>query len=335
VDPLSWAVDEPGPYQAGYRSWEVEFTSLADGSIRTVKVNAWYPTEATTGDEVRYLETFLDPDSLGDAAVADAVHASGYPVHVYSHGDLGWGGASDFLVRYLASHGWVSVAPDHTGNTLLDGTETKPTALYVHRPQDTIAVLDALEALPDDDPLSSANTDDVLMSGHSLGSYPTWANLGATYDPLALEEQCPTLDDGGCTDQELDAFASGELDDPRVAAGITLAGAIRTGFFGSSGHTTVHGPMMLMSGTDDPDGTPDSWDGLSGIERSWVEIEGGCHQAFALGACANLETDLGYHIVDTYALAFGRAHVLGDDSVAGVLDGSETVATEAFLTLGD
>ena len=93
--------------------------------------------------------------------------------------------------------------------------------------------------------------------------------------------------------------------------------------------------MMLMSGTDDPDGTPESWDGLSGIERSWVEIEGGCHQAFALGACANLETDLGYHIVDTYALAFGRAHVLGDDSVAGVLDGSETVATEATLTLGD
>ncbi len=32
------------------------------------------------------------------------------PVQVYSHGDRGFPGTSHFLMRYFASHGWVSVA---------------------------------------------------------------------------------------------------------------------------------------------------------------------------------------------------------------------------------
>jgi hypothetical protein len=95
--------------------------------------------------------------------------------------------------------------------------------------------------------------------------------------------------------------------------------------------------MMLMSGTNDSDGIPSSWDSLEGIERSWVEIEGGCHQTFGLGSCETLEAETGFQIVDTYALAFGRQAVLDDTdaTVQAIVEGSLEVATEATLVTGE
>ena len=68
----------------------------------------------------------------------------------------------------------------------------------------------------------------------------------------------------------------------------------------------------------------------------WIDIEDGCHQTFATGICADLEAEEGYAIVNAYALAFGRAHVLGDDSaeVVGVLDGSVTVSERVTMQQG-
>ena len=45
--------------------------------------------------------------------------------------------------------------------------------------------------------------------------------------------------------------------------------------------------------------------------------------------------DEGFRIVNAYALAFGRSVLLGDASVAGVLDGSEAVSEAVTLTLGE
>ena len=42
-----------------------------------------------------------------------------YPLIVFSHGNGGLGVQSFFLTEYLASHGYVVVCPDHTGNSLL------------------------------------------------------------------------------------------------------------------------------------------------------------------------------------------------------------------------
>ena len=63
------------------------------------------------------------------------------------------------------------------------------------------------------------------------------------------------------------------------------------------------------------------------------DIEGACHEMFGVGTCANLSDDLGFPIVNTYALAFARRHILGDerDAVTGVIDGSTSVSELATL----
>lgn len=330
VDPLSWPIGEDGPYQVGFQSWEVSYTSLA-GSERTISVNAWYPTEDTTGASAVYLGAFPDDASLAEATLAASAHNGTYPVHVHSHGYQGYGGTSADLMRHHASHGWIAVAPDHINNTLLDHEDPLPTAHYVHRPEDITAALDALEAQ-----FPAADTEAVVVSGHSFGaSYTTWASAGATFDADSLSTYCTELYEGQCSEAELSAFLSGELADPRVVASIPMAGAIRRGFFGPEGHRSVSVPVLLMSGTEDGDSVAESWDEMDGVDRVWVSLEGGCHQTFALGACETLDVTEGFRVVNAYALALGRSVVLEDTSVDGVLDGSEAVSEVTTVLLGE
>ena len=114
-----------------------------------------------------------------------------------------------------------------------------------------------------------------------------------------------------------------------------MAGAIRRGFFGAEGHRSTDVPVLLMSGTEDGNSVADSWDEMDGVDRIWVSLEGGCHQTFALGACETLEVAEGFRVVNSYALALGRSVVLGDASVGGVLNGSETVSEVASVLLGE
>ncbi len=83
-----------------------------------------------------------------------------------------------------------------------------------------------------------------------------------------------------------------------------------------------------MTGSADDVGMADDWPRLGGVDRTWIDLAGGCHQTFALGVCDTLDPALGYEVVNAYALAFGRAHVLGDqsDAVSAALDGSAPVA---------
>ena len=59
-----------------------------------------------------------------------------------------------------------------------------------------------------------------------------------------------------------------------------------------------------------------------------IDVEGGCHQLFGLGGCFEVEDDVGFPIVSTYALAFARRHVLFDDdaTVVGIVDGEVEVS---------
>ena len=339
VDPAAWAVDEPGPYRTGHRSWELTFASNIDGGDRTITVHAWYPTEATEGDDVSYLGIYSDEISLGNAEAAPPAHADGYPVHLYSHGNTMFGGDASHLMRLFASHGWVSLAPDHTDNLLTDSVDGSiPTSVYIHRPQDLVETLDLIEGLDPSDPLSAAVTDSVLVNGHSRGCDDVWMTMGASIDPDSLAEACTRMDQGSCSEEELAAFLSGDVSDQRMAAGITMAGTINRSYHSDEGHLSVRGPVLLMSGSNDSGhAVSESFDSLEGIDRSLLDIEGACHGSFNMGFCETLETDLGYHIVQTYALAFGRRHLLGDDDekVMGVLDGSVEVAAEATIQLGD
>jgi len=321
------ALHEMGPYAVGYRTLSIDYEPEGQGVTRTIAINVWYPSSDTEGRRVTYAGLFIDHDSWMDATPAPPADAAGYPVHLHSHGHRGFGGTSAFLMRHYASHGWVAIAPDHTGNTFGDFTEPNPTNLYFLRSMDASASLDALEALPETDPLAGlVRTDAVVMSGHSFGVTTAWGSVGAAYDVAGIQARC----DAGelaCTDEEIAAFSAG-VHDPRVVAAIGMAGALRSQWYGDTGFASVSVPFFAMSGSLDDVGADAQFAQVMGLDLTWIDIEGGCHQAFALGSCDEITDDVAYPIVNEYALAFGRRHVLGDDdpSVLSALDGSREVS---------
>jgi hypothetical protein len=67
----------------------------------------------------------------------------------------------------------------------------------------------------------------------------------------------------------------------------------------------------------------------TGSDLTWIDVQGGCHQYFALGACMNIPDAEQTPIVGTYALAFARKHLLNDPdaAVAAVLAGTRPVSS--------
>ena len=108
-----------------------------------------------------------------------------------------------------------------------------------------------------------------------------------------------------------------------------MAGGIRRNFFGDSGHLGVEVPLMLMSGSEDGDGIPNSWTELQELDPLyWMELIGGCHESFAMGVCSTLDPELGFSLVNAYSLALGRSAVLGDgdSDVVALLTGEKSLS---------
>ena len=320
IDPLAWAVDEAGPYPVGFQTWEHRYRPTGWDEDRGIAISLWYPTEDASGSAGTYYGVFEDELVFADAEpLSSPVHAGGFPVHAYSHGYSGYGAASPFLMRHFASHGWVVVAMDHTGNTMSEHTDDLPTHFRWLRGEDVSAALDAIE--------DRGDTSRVLLSGHSFGGYTTWITAGGPFDMDYVESGCED-----CSDNDLERFAAG-VHDPRVAAAMPLAGSAGS-WIGVEGHDAVEVPVFMMSGTEDPGHDPtEVWEQTSQVELSWASFLGGCHQLWALGQCTEFDTDEGFAAVNTYALAFARQAVLGDTSeeVTAILDGSTEVHPDVEL----
>lgn len=332
-DPLDWDLGAPGPFAAGFRRIETTYVPPGESEPRVITVDVWYPASEAEGAHPAYLggTLFLDRQAWTDAPLARSPYGDTYPVHVHSHGHQGFGGTSADLMRYFASHGWVAVAPDHVGNLLNDNLDPMPVAMSYYRSFDITAALDAVAALPEGDPLAGVlDTSRVVMSGHSRGVHTVWATIGATFDTAQVTARCDSGALQLCNESTVAVFEAG-LRDPRIVAAIPMAGSIQQDWFGDDGHSSVDVPILAMSGTNDPVGADRQFEITGDIDLRWVEIEGGCHQTFALGGCSTLDDALGYSIINTYALAFARKIVLGDDDprTEGIVDGSIEVSTLA------
>ena len=319
-DYREWAPDSAGPLRPGYTVVEVSYSPGSGEGTRTIPVHVWYPTEATTGEEVVHEGIFPDLEALGGAPAAASVHVHGYPVLVHSHGSQGYAGNSAFLHAHFASHGWVVLVPDHVGNTLTNNDDPRTTAHYIHRPQDLSAALDAAEdGVFADVGLPPLDVSRVVASGHSFGVYTLWAIAGGTYDAELVAAAC---DGGGalgptCTDTEEAAFLAG-FGDERVIATVPMAGSIKRDIFGPGGHASVGTPMLAMSGTNDPVGAESQFEDSPEVPLTWVDIEGACHQTFGLGTCDTMDTEEGFVLVESWVLSFARVQLLGDDSADAV-----------------
>jgi predicted dienelactone hydrolase len=325
-------ITEQGPFNIGFKRFPITYQPPGDNP-RTIMMNIWYPTKDKTGTGVTYANVFPDPQSWEDASLAPPLSSCGYPTIEYSHGYEGVGGGAAYMMRHFASHGWVALSADHTDNRLGD-PQPPPNTIYYERSLDMSQVLDQAENLRPEDPLhGKIATDKVMLVGHSFGTHTVWSSAGATYDTTLIQGDETDAGTPFPADQ-LAVFQKG-LRDPRVVAGIPMAGTLERSWFGPSGETSVHIPLLQMTGSANNVGqSPEEFMGLKNSPMTWIDLQGACHESFNLAQwdpCvppATLDAQTGYKIVRTYAMAFARYHVLGDRSalVTGIVNGTTQVS---------
>jgi predicted dienelactone hydrolase len=180
------ASEPPGSYGA----WAVGHRQLASADAsrgnRSLPLEVWYPVDAP--DAVGPLTLYTLVSSLG-LTLASAVAYAGVPVSnagprpliVFSHGSGGLAIQSIKLMEHLASHGFVVVAPSHTGNTQADitgGTAVSLTQALLDRSPDVSFVIDHMtERSADslDSFFGRIDAQKIGVAGHSLGGFTALA----------------------------------------------------------------------------------------------------------------------------------------------------------------
>lgn len=173
----------PGDYSVGRRTITVT-DPARDG--RSFPIDIWYPVDPANAAGATPSEYSLAP-GLGytsTTAFADAPVAEGdFPLVVYSHGGGGFRWIATFYTEFLASKGYVVVAPDHPGSTAVDqltGAAVEPEQNAFLRPADITLTLDSVLAAneADGDPLQGSIDDTkIALSGHSWGGYTSIATV--------------------------------------------------------------------------------------------------------------------------------------------------------------
>ncbi|MDH3706315.1 MAG: alpha/beta fold hydrolase [Acidimicrobiia bacterium] len=256
--------EEHGPWAVGYETFELVDTARGD---RILPVDVWYPVDAddAVGVPKAELDLFVADYELEYALDAPEPAGRGrFPLVAFSHGSGGFRSQSWFLMQHLASHGFVVVAPDHVGNTALDGflgTQIPGSEMVILRPQDISFVLDEILAMNEDDDHrydNLINERRVAVAGHSFGGYTALAVAGGV-EALGLEP------------------------DARVDAIIPLAGA--SGGLSDADLATIDVPALFLSGTKDitvpvDPGTTRPFDLIESRRAYRVDILSAGHNSF-------------------------------------------------------
>lgn len=201
---------------------------------RYLPLEVWYPVDAPdaygpfTGYSLQNIVTLPSELAHENAAVSAG---GARPLIVFSHGSGGIAIQSLRLMERLASHGFVVVAPNHTGNTTADGSAVPPStvspaqALLDRVPDVTFVIthMAGLAAAPADPFFGRIDTANVGVAGHSLGAFTA----------LAVK-----------------SGYSGNLPDARVKAIMPIAPAASA--LTDPELTSITVPTLFMTGTLDP-----------------------------------------------------------------------------------
>lgn len=237
---------EDGPYGTGFDRLDfVKASETNPREQRRLRTSVWYPAPPGT------FPNDVNPGGQPRAPFAEGLQA--LPVVLFSHGSCGFERQSIFLVRRLATWGFIVAAPPHPGNTTSDFlTCSTPATLadsFVNRPEDIRFVLDRLLEL-NQDPTSflyqRIDPARVSMSGHSFGGLTTLRVLAR---------------------------------DPRFVAGLALAPVTRTI---REEVQQIRRPVMIQVGVLDPL-LADARSGFAWLEppKMLVELERTTHSPFS------------------------------------------------------
>jgi len=256
---LAPAPDRPGPFAVG----RVSFPLTDAARSRTLEVDVWYPVDPVYegGPKSRYELAFFGgveaPLALAGPPVSKRER---FPLVIFSHGNGGTRFQSYFLTEVLASHGFVVVAPDHTGNTLLEllaGPSPIPLLeMAVLRIEDVkflITTMLARNASAGDAFAGTLDPTRVGVTGHSFGGF---TSLGVKA-----------------------GFLGRVAPDPRVRAIAPLAPA--SSVFSDAALASITVPTLVVGGTLDetteiaPESTrPFELVGSRSAYRAWIEDAG-------------------------------------------------------------
>lgn len=339
------APDAVGPFSVGRQV--VEMTDTARG--RTLTVDVWYPAEPdATGVPSRY--SFL-PTIFFDSKVAlDAppvADAEPFPLVVYSHGSGGLRYVSTYLTETLASHGFVVIAPDHTGNTAVDqiaGTDVSREQNAINRVADVdFVVTDLLRRNQTaGDPFEgSVDPDRIGITGHSFGGFTALAA------PVGFTNGAGSVPA-----------------DPRFQAVVAMAPYSE--IIDDAGLEAVDVPTLLITGTKDTTTpiepmTTRPWELVTGRPLFRVDITDAGHQSFtdvcdyqqllptlpdvpsvlvdtvdelASQGCPEefLDIERAHQVIDTFVISFLETHLAGTTGYDTVLtdEGAATLPEVEF-----
>ena len=351
LPPRPWSVYASGPFRSGFRIERGHtYIPRGDEEERRIRFSMWYPTHARSGEIARYVNSLLAQRNRPVHANAPLARNAGdrLPVLIFSHGNSSLAEQSFFMTEFFATHGWVVISPDHTGNTFFDNQGAiNIEAAYV-RPQDLSYIIDYLETLPEDHFLyGRLDLDSIVVSGHSFGGFTTLAIGGGEFAVEELTEDCGTGAVTGryCTilgsPQIVEVFREG-LGDPRVRVAIPQTPAGAQVF--REGLEALQIPTLLMTGALDrstsnaEEGDP-IWNYMRGSQHMRLDLERGGHFTFSnmcdfFGFTEQIADDgcsegfipatEAYDIINAYAMAFVRLHLFGDDAYPELLYNDES-----------
>jgi predicted dienelactone hydrolase len=247
----------------------LELSTLDASDPRTLPSVVWYPAaEAARGMPKAVRGDFLPrpiAELLGGAgspaldipteSVFDVPVAEDgpFPLIVFSHGNGGLGVQSFFLTEFLASHGYIVVCPDHTGNAMMtelpDGTVVpqggEAGTSYANALPDRVAdasfLVDAMGSLHASDPggrfTGAVDLDRVGITGHSFGGLTSLLAIEADRRFDAAAPMAPAAPESSDIDRPVMYFWATE-DQTLPYAPV------------AANYEAARGPKMLVSITD-------------------------------------------------------------------------------------
>ncbi|MCA9890020.1 MAG: dienelactone hydrolase family protein, partial [Anaerolineae bacterium] len=305
-----------GPFSVGTMELTIE-----DGD-RVLPVTVWYPVDVGEPEGPYTYAIEAPPVTFEGHAIQDAnifIGAVPYPLVVFSHGAGGSRYNSLYLVEHLASYGFVVMAPDHVGDTMINSEDENVfVRSHVSRPRDITLVINRAEAAnaAGGEFENLIDTERVAVVGHSSGAWTAFLAAGAQRDYRALQTWCADNPDDYFTcatlmGQEqllvdllgLEEIPEGlwpAVGDARVDAIVAMAPG-NVPAFGAEGLASISVPTMIMMGSGDmflpyDSFGPPAYEAVSSDQKAFVTFEDGNHMIFgnACAACSWM-IDFGYY----------------------------------------
>jgi len=334
----------------GTRAVGVRLLDLVDASRgdRTLPTAVYYPAAGTldgaacdaTYQAMDLFERYAALTVCGTKDAEPDLAGAPYPVVVFSHGSGSVKEGHKYLYEYLVSHGFVVVAPDHTGNVGLGQSEPVDLYMTLTRELDLRFAIDeftARFAVAEGEFAGLGDAGRLAIAGHSWGGHTVMALAGLVYNFESVKEKCDSPEGGydkwycAVTDVQAQIQA---VPDPRVKAALAFGNDAGHQMAvpdcqGASGITI---PYLQMVGDKDSycDVQQDGW-------KCYAAEQGpACIVAFAgaghLGYTDMMDeigydTDLFHQTVRAYSTAFLRAHLEGDAACRASLAANDLAAT--------